>query len=280
MLVSMYSCCLERGIHMRIAFQYNYLNAREFLIVNRPSEFEEIRHSLSQIDANQYLKISCDKNKLGQVLYRQSDINSELKRILRRLNWGERKEYYYVTDDEQTTRALIHVHDRAQQRRIISEAHHDYYLTNNQIDFQKERIAVEVQFGKYFSVAYDLHVKHTFFFSRNDIDVGIEIIPTKAMEEHMDAGVSWYENEVTNVIREGRTNPPVPILILGIEPETFTSNEPTDYPDEALIDIIHHSDIKKLRGKIGEARSKNKMSALLRNRIARIEHCFTMMGIE
>ena len=93
------------------------------------------------------------------------------------------------------------------------------YSTYNQVDFVKERVAVEVQFGKYFSVAYDLHVKHTFFYLRNDIDVGIEVIPTKKMCLKMDSGVAWFENEVANVIREGRSNPTVPLVILGVEPE-------------------------------------------------------------
>ena len=54
---------------------------------------------------------------------------------------------------------------------------------------------------------------------RNDIDVGIEIIPTRAMCLKMDTGVAWFENEVANAIGEGRSNPPVPIVIIGIEPE-------------------------------------------------------------
>ena len=91
--------------------------------------------------------------------------------------------------------------------------------TNNQVDFVNDRVAVEVQFGKYFSVAYDLHVKHTFFFLRDDIDVGIEILPTQKMRVKMDTGIAWFENEVANVIREGRNNPSVPIYMVGIEPE-------------------------------------------------------------
>lgn len=35
----------------------------------------------------------------------------------------------------------------------------------------------------------------------------------------MDTGVAWFENEVANVIREGRSNPTVPIVIIGIEPD-------------------------------------------------------------
>jgi hypothetical protein len=34
----------------------------------------------------------------------------------------------------------------------------------------------------------------------------------------MRSGVAYYEGGVHNVLRHGRTNPPIPLLILGIEP--------------------------------------------------------------
>ena len=92
------------------------------------------------------------------------------------------------------------------------------YGTYNQVDFVKDRVAVEVQFGKYFSVQYDLHVKHTFFYGRGDIDVGVEIIPMHSLMAQMSSGVAWYENELTNIVREGRSNPSVPIVLIGVEP--------------------------------------------------------------
>ena len=226
---------------MQIANEYNHLNAREFLLVNREAQYNEILQSIKNIDANQFLKISCDKSKLGKVFYSQSDINRAIKTALYAEGWKERRIEYYVTADERITREIINITNKEKQKEHLNKEGVVYYSTFNQVDFQKERVAVEVQFGKYFSVAYDLHVKHTFFYSRNDIDVGIEVIPTKAMEEHMDTGVPWYENEVTNVIREGRTNPPVPILILGIEPEMILSNEPIDFTDEDLINILKNS---------------------------------------
>lgn len=263
---------------MRIANQYNHLNAREFLIVNRPEEFNELKNTLMSVDANKFLKISCEMDKLGQVFYSQSRINKEIKRILQNLDWDERKIYYFVTGDEATSRDIINIHDKEEQKRIIEERGFQSYSTFNQVDFQKERIAVEVQFGKYFSVAYDLHVKHTFFYSRNDIDVGIEVIPTKAMEEHMDSGVPWFENEVTNVIREGRTNPPVPILILGVEPDSICSVEPTDYADERLIEILRNSNRSKLRDQIAKKRREQRISPVIQDRIDKIEACIRMMG--
>lgn len=89
----------------------------------------------------------------------------------------------------------------------------------NQTDFVKDKVAIEVQFGKYAFVAFDLFVKHMLFFSGGVINVGIEILPTKKMQQQMSSGIAYYEGEVYNIMRQGRTNPPVPLLILGIEPD-------------------------------------------------------------
>lgn len=244
---------------MKIALTYNHLNAREYLLVNRSAQYEEIISCINSVNANKHLKISCDVTKLGQIFYSQVELNNEIKRMLGNLGWSERRVQYYVTSDEPTTREIVNILEKEEQKRILDERKLPAYATFNQVDFQKDRIAVEVQFGKYFSVAYDLHVKHTFFFSRNDIDVGIEIIPTKSMEEHMDTGVPWFENEVTNVIREGRTNPPVPILILGIEPDDILSKDPADYGDFELDNIIRNSSsMDKFISKVSEKRSSKK----------------------
>lgn len=204
---------------MLIKKRYNHLNAREYLLVNKSAQLEEIERAIKSVDANQFTKVSKDKKRLGQTLYKQSEINKALKNILTNSGWKSLKTYYYVADDVNIEKQIVRIKDKKKQKEFIINSGHEAYSTNNQVDFVKDRIAVEVQFGKYFSVAYDLHVKHTFFFLMDDIDVGIEIIPTKAMMQKMDTGVSWFENEVANVIREGRSNPSVPILILGIEPE-------------------------------------------------------------
>lgn len=79
-----------------------------------------------------------------------------------------------MTNDIETIRSTIAIRNSKVQKKAIEDLHHTPMRTNNQVDFVKDRVAIEVQFGKYFSVAYDLHVKHTFFFLRYDIDVGIE----------------------------------------------------------------------------------------------------------
>lgn len=97
-------------------------------------------------------------------------------------------------------------------------------LSYKQTDFVKDQIAIEVQFGKYAFVAYDLFVKHLLFYAGGIIDVGIEILPVKAMMSDpeggrlMSTGIAYFEGEVYNIMRHGRNNPPVPLVIIGIGP--------------------------------------------------------------
>jgi len=88
----------------------------------------------------------------------------------------------------------------------------------NQTDFVKQRIHIEVQFGKYAFVAYDLFVKHVAFFVGRKIDVGIEILPMKELQTLMSSGVPYYEAELYNLLRQGRASPAVPLVLIGIAP--------------------------------------------------------------
>lgn len=50
------------------------------------------------------------------------------------------------------------------------------------------------------------------------IDVGIEILPMKEMSAEMSSGVCYYEGEVYNVLRHGRSTPAVPLVLISIAP--------------------------------------------------------------
>ncbi len=131
--------------------------------------------------------------------------------------WTERRTSYWVTSDAQLIRKTMHM-PAAQQKAEIESAGLTPIYSYNQTDFVKERVAVEVQFGKYSFVAYDLFVKHMAFFVGDVIDVGIEILPMKKLQEEMSSGVAYYEGELYNLIREGRGVPGVPLVVIGVAP--------------------------------------------------------------
>ena len=71
-----------------------------------------------------------------------------------------------------------------EQKEEIEQAGSSPIFSYNQTDFVKDRVAIEVQFGKYSFVAYDLFVKHLAFYMGDKIDVGIEILPMKQLQSH------------------------------------------------------------------------------------------------
>lgn len=205
---------------MRIGQVYSHLNGLEFLLVHKPGLWEEILRAIENVDAQEaFEKVSKEQRKKGQTLYSPKGLNKLFKKQFSQKGWAESRIDYYVCEDLQTTREIVALRKKKHQREAIENRDFDPYLTHNQVDFVKDRVAIEVQFGKYFSVQYDLHVKHTFFYGRGDIDVGIEIIPMHSLMSQMSSGVAWYENELSNIVREGRSNPSVPIVLIGVEPD-------------------------------------------------------------
>lgn len=204
---------------MKMMQLYSHLNGIEFLIVHRSYLLREIEGIIQSVDASEaFKKISKEKNKVGRRLYSPKALNELFAQEFYARNWQELRTHYYVNEDLRTTRDTVYIGDKKIQKQAIEEHGFTAYKTYNQVDFVKDRVAVEVQLGKYFAVQYDLHVKHTFFFERGDIDVGVEIIPMHSLMSEMSSGVAWYENELTNIVREGRSNPSVPIVLIGIEP--------------------------------------------------------------
>jgi hypothetical protein len=101
---------------------------------------------------------------------------------------------------------------------LIEAAGKRAIFSYNQTDFVKRRVAVEVQFGKYSFIAYDLFVKHLAFYVGDAIDVGVEILPTKSMQEQMSSGPGYYEGALYDIARQGRGVPAVPLVLVGVQP--------------------------------------------------------------
>lgn len=53
---------------------------------------------------------------------------------------------------------------------------------------------------------------------RDEIDVGIEILPMKSLQAEMSSGPGYYKGELYNVIRNGRGVPAVPLVMIGVAP--------------------------------------------------------------
>jgi hypothetical protein len=204
---------------MKIVEKHSHLNGEEYLIVHHQRVYEEIAEVIESVDAERFrTKVSREKTMPGRLLYSPKDLNSEFARLFGERNWESRRYSYYVTTDFRTSQGLFG-RSLEEQKQMLMEAGVEAPIQSyKQTDFVKENVAIEVQFGKYAFVAYDLFVKHLLFYSGGLINLGIEILPVKAMQQEMSSGIAYYEGEVYNVLVHGRSNPPVPLLVLGVAP--------------------------------------------------------------
>jgi hypothetical protein len=202
---------------MKIAKIYSHLNGLEYLLVHRKKLWEEVCHVIESVDAESCKsKISKEKGMVGQLLYSPPAMNVCFSKLLSCRGWSESRVNYWVTDDERLIRQTMQKSADEQKKEIIS-AGHTPIMSYNQTDYVKDRVAIEVQFGKYSFVAYDLFVKHLAFYVRDEIDVGIEILAMKSMQKQMSSGPAYYEGELYNVLRNGRGVPSVPLVMIGVE---------------------------------------------------------------
>jgi len=203
---------------MRIAAYYSHLNGLEFLKVHQPGIWKEIQSVVASVDAVQCkTKVSKERGMVGNILYSPKDMNKAMREGFGQRKWKESRVSYWVTQDAKLIRRTMQM-SAEEQKAQIEAAGHKPIFSYNQTDFVKNRVAVEVQFGKYAFVAFDLFVKHLAFYVRDVIDVGVEILPMKELQSEMSSGPGYYEGELYNLIREGRGVPGVPLVLVGVAP--------------------------------------------------------------
>ena len=201
---------------MKIIETYSHLNGLEFLIVHKPQLWKEIKNVILSVDAEACkTKVSKEKTMKGKLLYSPIDMNKAFAKLLHKNKWEESRVSYWVTKNDKLIRKTLTMSPAEQKKEIEADGEIPIF-SYNQTDFVKDRVAVEVQFGKYSFVAYDLFVKHLAFYIGDRIDVGFEILPMKTLQAQMSSGVAYYEGELYNIVRQGRGVPAVPLVIVGI----------------------------------------------------------------
>ena len=193
--------------------------------MQRPTIYHEIKEVVGQVDAASFMtKTSKEKTMRGKRLYSPRALNKEFAKLFRDRNWSESRYQYYVTTNRKYMEEIVKRPLDEQREYLITQGIEKPILSYKQTDFVKDRVAVEVQFGKYAFVAFDLFVKHLLFYSGDVINVGVEVLPMKSMASdpaggrRLSTGIAYYEGEVYNILRHGRSSPPVPLLIIGIAP--------------------------------------------------------------
>ena len=134
---------------MQVKARYSHLNGEEYLLVHRKHLLDEVQAVIGEVDAFACrTKVSRESRMQGKTLFSPTDMNRAFSAGLRRLGWSERRSTFWVTDDEKILRG-VYALPESEQKRTIEEAGLTPIMSYNQTDFVKDRVAVEVQFGKY-----------------------------------------------------------------------------------------------------------------------------------
>lgn len=140
------------------------------------------------------IKVSKEKTKKGTLLYSPRDLNGSFQANFLGYQFRELRLPYDIPISK--------------SKKIQSF---------KQIDYNKDKVNVEVQFGKYAFMFYDMS-KFQHFYNAGIIDVGVEIVPTYNMMREMSTGVSYGEQLVYDLERLNRHYPSVPVKIIMVEP--------------------------------------------------------------
>lgn len=187
---------------MKIADIYSFNGGLEAIRAQFGAEYEEIEHTVAGIESVIFrTKTSKEKTMPGGTLYNPRALNVAFDLAFTAQGWQKvRVKSVYSTEH--------YVPGFAPRGTAIGAF--------REIDFVKNRLGVEIQFGKYAFMVYNVCAKMTIFHNLDIIDVGIEIVPVKDFADEMSTGVSYFEQIVWDLEHRGASDIDIPVLILGI----------------------------------------------------------------
>ncbi|MGL4593943.1 MAG: BglII/BstYI family type II restriction endonuclease [Thermoguttaceae bacterium] len=188
---------------MRIVAKYSFNNGEKILQSKKFIHLlNEVEWAIQSVCSEQCrTKKSTEKTMPGRLLYSPVELNSLFKKLFTSKNWSNHKEKC-----EYSKEYYIDGYQPCPTRGAFRD-----------MDFVKERLGVEVQFGKYAFMVYNVCAKMTIFHNLGIIDAGIEIVPVKRFAENMSTGVSYFEQFAWDLSKRGVSNIDIPVLILGID---------------------------------------------------------------
>jgi hypothetical protein len=171
-----------RNFILKIVAKYDFNGGKSVVAEKYAFEYAEIEMVIHAIDSSLYKnKQSTEKTMMGKMLFSPAEINKAFKNEFAKTGWDKHK--------------------------VVCDYIYGEYLTDYQnpdsskgkpfreMDFIKPdtKLGIEVQFGKYAFMVYNVCAKMTIFSNIGIIDTGIEIVPVKRFADEMSTGVSYFE---------------------------------------------------------------------------------------
>lgn len=194
---------------MQIIKRHSHKSGEQILQREKPGLLAEIEQAVGQIHALDCLtKITAEKSKVtkwGGLLFSPRTLNQQFRHNLLEpqgwLRWNDEQQKYIAPSLRFSSDSTIRGSARFRQ-----------------MDGLKDRVGLEIQFGKYAFMGYDIFSKMIIFRNRGIIDYGIEIVLVQAMIDCMSTGVSAFEHIMIDFEYRGEADIDLPVLVIGIGP--------------------------------------------------------------
>ena len=184
---------------MYVIAQYSFKRGKEFIEKHHKPELDEVKNIISSVEASKLkTKVSKEKTMKGKLLYSPRKLNKEFRKLFEERKWRT------------GTHARIEVKTYVPE---IGQEHKGF----REMDAIKNKVGVEVQFGKYAFMVYNVAAKMTVFSKLGIIDSGIEIVPMLSLASEMSTGVSYFEQMKTDLEYRGESDIDIPVMIIGID---------------------------------------------------------------
>lgn len=188
---------------MLIVGRYSFNSGESFLRQHYTHLVAEIEQIITAIDASKCKsKKSKEKTMPGRIPYSPKALNRAFAKEFKDRDWQKQK----VSCDYPTK-----FYTPNYQPKELNKG------ASREMDFTKEKLGVEVQFGKYAFMVYNVCAKMTIFSKMGFINAGVEIVPVKEFADEMSTGVSYFEQFVWDLEHRGVANIDIPVLILGVK---------------------------------------------------------------
>jgi len=194
---------------LKIVATYDFNGGKAAVQNKYAAEFVQIQSVIAAIDASLYkTKESTEKTMMGKMLFSPMELNKAFKREFAKSEnggWSNHKVLCDYSYGEYTQDYIKSQNSRDQPFRDM-----DFVKPNT-------KLGIEVQFGKYAFMVYNVCAKMTIFSNMGVIDTGIEIVPVKNFADEMSTGVSYFEQFAWDLQHRGTSDIDIPVLILGID---------------------------------------------------------------
>lgn len=183
---------------MKVVNIYSFKGGEDFLRRHNSRELEEVFETIKALDATLCLtKESKEKTKRGRLLFSPVDMNNYLKLVFHQKGWTEKSQ--------------------AGKKRKFAEPRHAFGKGRfREMDGLKNKVGLEVQFGKYAFMGYDIFSKMVIFNKLGYIECGVEIVPSSELVKQMSTGVSSFDQLMVDFENRGESNVDIPVLVVSL----------------------------------------------------------------